>query len=1495
MSYIHNNVIDKERGVGMSLRKRSAAALVLLAVALTAFGNDAMKKALSEGKFAEVIKQGEAIAADSRTVEQWIMLGQAFEGLKNDPQAREKAKTAYDGAMRANPSHPQVYMALGNFELGGGQNQEAIRHFQRSFLLQATAPAAEGMAIAASRLRDWERARDAAESAIAINPDAIESRLILARILFDAKNYAAAAPHLEYIASKRPNEIENWRRLVVCYENMKDREKLAAVDPRIIALDPKDVKSRQRHAEYSLEKNDTKTALGLFKDLAVLTPNDPTPFRNLYRASLQDGNKKDGILHLKNFVVLDSSDASAIRQLADLLFEAKDMDGALNEYRRTLRRDPNVKGISKNYVSILLDRKLEDEALRVILRAIPLKEADAVMYVAAGDIYTKRKDHANAIRMYSAALELDKQNLALLVKLAEAQAASGDVRNAIVSYEQIVMLNDKAVNELKILADLTIRSGREKEGMDIFKRYLQRAPNDQEIASRIGLYEYRNKQYKETVEFLTKVRDPNLLTTDVLVALGDSYFQLDDCKNAIASFERVRAAKPSSQVLANILRPLAECYMKNGDRAKAAEAFTAFTALPNIRDADASFLRGFLREDSNKEEAVRIYLANTRQFPRDPRNFMRLGLIYSQDNATLAQAVTNLRTASTLADTVSLIWRTLGEVQGKLNNSDGELAAYTRLLALQPDDPVANKRVGTIQINRRQWAAGIAALEKVVAADPKDFEAAMLLATGYSNTNRHGDAAVQLRRARELRGDDVAIRLSLIDALEKAGDTANVRRERRSLAELDRRIANADKKNVESRQRLVVHSMAQRDHATAYVFLNELAALTPRDQKVFRSLYDIASAGGKKKEATEYLKKYIALKPTAAEAHKNLALLLFEAKDFDGALAAFREARKLDPAVTGIYKPFMTILIERKLNDEILTVGNAAIAAKEADAAIYTAMGDIHRAQNRHADAVRMYKLALDIDTQNVGLLSLLAQSQARSGDHRSAAISYEQVIALNPAAVNELKELGAIQARLGNQDQAMATYKRYLERNPADEEIALIVGTFDHGKQQFQSAIRYLEMVKKPELQTLTYLTNLADSYFQLKNFKKAAELYDRVWKSKNVTPAILRTILRPLAEAYEADNQLAKAAEAYGAFVALQGVVDQEASFKRAFLIEKTNEANAIRDYTANTRLFPRDARNFIRLGMIQAQKKETWEQAAVNLNAAVRLVENDADVWLQLARVNGNLNRTNDELAAYRRYVALRPDDFSASRRIGQIFYERKQFTDAITNLELFLTTNDKDVEVLLMLVDAYEGTNRQPKATELLARAKTLKPNDPGVRERLYFMYKKDGQAAKAEAEIRDLVAITKDNRHRLMYIGDLIAANKLNEAAAVAAEVRRTDPVNYEGLMAVADIQRLQRRFAEAVETYKTVVFLDPPQGGSHADAFLGRAEAHFGMRDFERALSFYRRALEVNPRLARAELGLAKVYRAQNRRDLMTTHANRARTLEPNNRALIEEIEQLVK
>ena len=61
---------------------------------------------------------------------------------------------------------------------------------------------------------------------------------------------------------------------------MKDRYHFA--DSMIVKLDKNNAPSRLRFADYSLAKKDTTTAISLYKELAILTPSDPKPFKNLF-------------------------------------------------------------------------------------------------------------------------------------------------------------------------------------------------------------------------------------------------------------------------------------------------------------------------------------------------------------------------------------------------------------------------------------------------------------------------------------------------------------------------------------------------------------------------------------------------------------------------------------------------------------------------------------------------------------------------------------------------------------------------------------------------------------------------------------------------------------------------------------------------------------------------------------------------------------------------------------------------------------------------------------------------------------------------------------------------------------------------------------------------------------------------------------------------------------------------------------------------------------
>jgi len=214
--------------------------------------------------------------------------------------------------------------------------------------------------------------------------------------------------------------------------------------------------------------------------------------------------------------------------------------------------------------------------------------------------------------------------------------------------------------------------------------------------------------------------------------------------------------------------------------------------------------------------------------------------------------------------------------------------------------------------------------------------------------------------------------------------------------------------------------------------LTQLATLTPLDADVFKMLYDITSKDAQtKKDASVYLRKYAKLKPTDAQAQKDLGDLLYEEKNAEGALAAYKAALIADPAIKGFFKNYVALVMAKGMPEETIKALKGAIAAGEADAPMFANLGTVYQKAANYPKAIEMFSKALQLDPQNVKALSALAFCQAKAGNLKEATITYEQVVAMNPDDINEYRTLADLYMKQNKNEQAMSMYKKCLEKIP--------------------------------------------------------------------------------------------------------------------------------------------------------------------------------------------------------------------------------------------------------------------------------------------------------------------------------------------------------------------------------------------------------------------------------------------------------------------------------
>ena len=1455
---------------------------IIIVASAAGWADDQLGAMMSEGKYAKVIEYiDQKVPAPSRTVDVWLVYAEALDKSGADKQ---KVGAALTEAQKVNPSDPKVYAAMGEFYARQKNYQEAIKYYQKWYVLDRNARAAEGIAVCAARLKIWDKARDAAESAVKLDSTTLESRKILSVIYFNDKDYAGAAQQLEAIVVKVKDDVNYWKKLARCYEELKNREKLMDAASHIVDLDKKDVPSRRLLSDYALEKKDQALAFNILRELAVLTPEDAKVFKHLYQISNERGQKKDAILYLRNFLALDSSDAESYKEMGDMQYEQKNFTEALEAFRKAIKLNPAITGVYRSYMAIVLDKKMEDEALAITPKAIKDGEIDGATYYALGNICKKRNLCSEAIGLYQNTLKTDPKNLAALSSLAECQAQVGKIADALNNYEQVVLLNPNANVEYKTLGDLLMGQKKPAEAMENYRKYLEKSPDDERVASVVGLYLQSKKQYKDALACLEKVKEAKLQTVALHMAMGDCYYQTANFQKALEAYAKARAQNPGHVLMQELLKPLADCYEKTGRQLDAAKAYEAYVKIPGVKDADASYKQAALRELTERTVAMTIYQANTLAFPQDARNFIRLGVLLSEDPAQLNKTIEMLQKASVLDPSDQLVWQKLSDAYHSAGMTGKELTASVKLAGLAPNNMEANRRAASILYKKKQFAQAIPYLEKIVSSSPQDAEILLMLADANMQTKSPQKAVEIYSRVKDLQPDNVKIWLDLIAAAEDAGLSEKVAQFKGGLADLDRKIAAKDPKALDSRVRLAQYLLNKNDFDAAYPVYKELAVLMPKDKQVFGRLVEIAQKKGATADAFNYLKQYVILDPTNAKAHLDLGNLLYDQKNMDGALTEFRLAWKSDPELTGYFQRFSEIVVAKGLDDEAMAVLNAAIKSGEADPKMYITLGKIYQKKKQYASAISLFKKVSNNDPKNMEVLSLLGECLAGSGDIANAILTYEQVVLLNPQASIEYKALGDLQMRQSKTDEAIKAYQKYLENSTGDEKVAKTVGLYKYSKKKYQEAIPYLEMVKNGSLQDEEYLLALGDSYYQQGNCQKTCVLFGTL-RAKNTPEQILKKILRPLGECYEKNGDDAKAAEAYEAYTALPGVTDADASYLKAFLREKSDPKSAEALYLGNIKAYPNDSRSFVRLGMMYAASPATYAKATQPLNQASVLNPKDATVLQKLAQVWGGLKNEDRELEAYKKLLALEPQNVDANRRVGEILIKKKQYSKAIENLEMVQTMNPQDAEVMLMLSEGYLKTGRQDKGIELLAKAQTFKKDNPELMLQLYNLYKETGKLKESEEVIKQLIQLKKDNKYRSLYAEDLMNQQRYDEALAVAGEIEKSDPMNTDGLMFKGRIQGLQNKLDEAIETFKMVSFINE----NFAPAHYERGEIYRKQGNFDRAEAFFRKALQANPKYALAELGLARIAKEQKKTGEYQDHLNRAKALDPDNKEILSE------
>lgn len=232
-----------------------------------------------------------------------------------------------------------------------------------------------------------------------------------------------------------------------------------------------------------------------------------------------------------------------------------------------------------------------------------------------------------------------------------------------------------------------------------------------------------------------------------------------------------------------------------------------------------------------------------------------------------------------------------------------------------------------------------------------------------------------------------------------------------------------------------------------------------------------------------------------------------ELGQYDKAIEALKEAIKIKPDNTDIYKLLGSAYGNLKQYEKSLESYKDALKLKPDDAGIYMNLGFAYRDLKQYDKAVEAFKEALKLKPDDANIYGSLGLAYKKLTLYQEAIEAFKSAIRIKPEYTNAYKDLWSVYHKLDHDDKAIEYLNETIMQHPdiAEPRYWLGVSSYINGK--LEDAINHLEIAlnlyrkslnKQGEANTISALgeiyMKLGKDIYAINNFQKALTLYEEL-----------------------------------------------------------------------------------------------------------------------------------------------------------------------------------------------------------------------------------------------------------------------------------------------------------------------------------------------------------------------------------------------------------------
>lgn len=735
-------------------------------------------------------------------------------------------------------------------------------------------------------------------------------------------------------------------------------------------------------------------------------------------------------------------------------------------------------------------------------------------------------------------------------------------------------------------------------------------------------------------------------------------------------------------------------YLENAQHDKARIEFKNVLQI-DPHDAEAHSLLGQIEEHKqNWRKVLTYYKKAIKLDPTLLQPHIRLGHFYLLQAASAKNSRNNTDIEST-----------------NITQAKKQVDAALQLAPRDIDALILSASLNAYQGNDE----AISILQNILATNPANSEATLLLSRIYSKKKWGKQAEQLLKESITLSPEDTLVRMELAKfyASRKRLDDA---------IEIMQTIITLEPDSLGHRLSLASYYIQQDKHDIADDIYQDAIKISPDDVTRYLVYASYIKKHKGLNEAIDYLKMNLdKTANTDKEISFRLASLYQEADDIEGAIALLTETiNESALELSGMHarKYLIAIYLLRDNQPAANRLIEEVLAENPDDHDVLLAKAKIYTQNKNYKEAITLLRMALKNQPDSADIIRILAESHLKNGEIHLAGDLLKRAIKINPDNTQSHLRLIRFMLASDESEQALERIEHVLQINPKDIDAILLKSDILMQMKKVQQVVTLLNKLKE-------YAPDNAEGWFRM----------GRVYKSLNKKIKARKEFITAFNKAPDSIDLLAELTdieielgEITSTKTRLQGILKEQPEHPEAhkflgmtYLVENDSE-RAEKEFILHQQKSPDDIASYIQLANISYRKRDINQAAEYYLKAR-KIAPEHIGVLTSLANIRSIQREYDSAISLYENILTIQPDNAVATNNVAMLLISRKSDPDSLLRAkQLIEKSSQKEHPALLDTLGwTYYLMAKYDSAQSSLQKAITIAPRVPTFHYHIAMTY------------------------------------------------------------------------------------------------------------------------------------------------------------------------------